>query len=303
MIRKLTVTNYRGETLELDLARPELSGFAIKDITGLGAADADIRSTDPITTDGVIFNSAVLKQRDIKFKFLFIKTDTESIEQVRLKSYKYFSAKHKCTLGVVTDTRTLYIDGIIEKNEPTIFSETSGCSIQLMCPFPYFYSKGTDTTVFSGVEPNFEFPFSNESLTEDVIEVGLIRRLYENVVTYSGDGTVGITIYIHSLGTVGDITIYNVNTRELMRINKDRLAALTGSGLVAKDDLVITTSHGEKGIKLIRDGVSYNVLNCLEKGCDWFTLSKGDNIFAFRASEGSANLQFRIENRINYEGV
>jgi hypothetical protein len=54
---------------------------------------------------------------------------------------------------------------------------------------------------------------------------------------------------------------------------------------------------------LIREGVSYNILNCLDKNTDWFTLAKGDNIFAFTADSGVTNLQFRIENKVIYEGV
>lgn len=45
------------------------------------------------------------------------------------------------------------------------------------------------------------------------------------------------------------------------------------------------------------------VLNALDKESDWFQLTKGDNIFAYTADEGAENLQFKIENRIIYEGV
>lgn len=69
------------------------------------------------------------------------------------------------------------------------------------------------------------------------------------------------------------------------------------------DAIVINTSKGDKSITLIREGVSYNILNCLDKNTDWFTLAKGDNIFAFTADSGVTNLQFRIENKVIYEGV
>ena len=62
-------------------------------------------------------------------------------------------------------------------------------------------------------------------------------------------------------------------------------------------------TKGLESITLIREGVSYNILNCLDKNTDWFTLAKGDNIFAFTADSGVTNLQFRIENKVIYEGV
>lgn len=68
-------------------------------------------------------------------------------------------------------------------------------------------------------------------------------------------------------------------------------------------EAVLDAMNDIKSITLIREGVSYNILNCLDKNTDWFTLAKGDNIFAFTADSGVTNLQFRIENKVIYEGV
>mgnify|MGYP001033110678 FL=1 len=51
MIRSVTVTNYLGRSLKLELAQPEKSGFIIKEITGLGPATANINVTDLSTND------------------------------------------------------------------------------------------------------------------------------------------------------------------------------------------------------------------------------------------------------------
>ena len=110
-------------------------------------------------------------------------------------------------------------------------------------------------------------------------------------------------IYIHAIGPATNINIYNTETREVMSINTTKLEALTGKGIVASDDIIINTLKGEKSITLVREGKSYNILNCLDKNTDWFTLVKGDNIFAFTAESGVTNLQFRIENKVIYEGV
>lgn len=97
--------------------------------------------------------------------------------------------------------------------------------------------------------------------------------------------------------------IYNTETQETMKINTDKLAAMVGQGIILGDDIVINTAKGEKSITFIRDGVSHNILNCLDKNTDWFTLTKDDNKFAFTTDSGIANLQIRIENKIIYEGV
>lgn len=307
MIKSFTVTNYLGDTIVLELGRPEQSGFLIKEVTGLGPVKATINTTDISTNDGSLFNSARLAERNIVFEFIFIENPgVETIEDIRQKSYKYFPLKKSVDILIETDNRIVKTTGYIESNEPDIFSDQEGCQISIICPDPYFYSAGKDAinyTIFYGVEPVFEFPFSNESLTEPLIVFGNIVNKTESVITYQGDAEIGITIRIHALGPVKNVTIYNTGTREQMKIDTDKIQALTGEGIIASDDIVITTSKGEKSITLIRGGLSYNILNCLDKNTNWFSLVKGDNIFAFTAEEGSTNLQFSIENKVIYEGV
>lgn len=304
MIKSITVTNYLGDSIKLELARPEESGFIVTSVTGLGAGKANINMTEVATNNGGLFNSSRLPSRNIviSLKFMF----KETIEDMRQLSYKYFPIKKKLTLLVETDNRLAEIDGYVETNEPDIFSKEEGSDISIVCPNPFFYSAGKDginTTIFYGVEPLFEFPFSNESLYECLLEMGRIQNQTEKTIVYSGDAEIGVTIAIHAIGEARNITIYNTGTREIMRIDTDKLKAFTGSGIIPGDEIIICTVKGQKSITLLRNGKTTNILNCLDKNADWFQLAKGDNIFAYTVEEGRANLQFRIENRIVYEGV
>lgn len=307
MIKSFTVTNYLGDSLKLDMGRPEQSGFLIKSVSGLGPSKANINTAEVSTNDGSLFNSARLNERNIVFNLLFVETiKGENIEDIRQKSYKYFSVKKDVKLLIETDNRIVETSGYVELNEPNIFSSQEGTQISIICPDPYLYSAGRDgnnTTVFYGIEPAFEFPFSNESLTEPLIVFGHSWNKTENVITYKGDSEIGVTIQIHAIGRASNITIYNTGTRESMRIDTVRLEALTGSGIVAGDDIIIKTQKGDKSITLVRGGKTTNILNCLDKGTDWFSLTKGDNIFAFTAETGTTNLQFWIYNKVIYEGV
>lgn len=304
MIKSITVTNYLGDSIKLDLVRPEQSGFIVTSVTGLGSGKANINMTEVATNDGGLFNSSRLPSRNIVISLKYLWHD--SIEDVRQLSYKYFPIKKKLTLLIETDNRQAEIDGYTETNEPTIFSKDEGSDISIVCPNPFFYSAGKDginTTIFYGVEPLFEFPFSNESLYECLLEMGRIQNQTEKTIVYSGDAEIGVTIAIHAIGEARNITIYNTGTREIMRIDTDKLKAFTGSGIIPGDEIIICTVKGQKSITLLRNGKTTNILNCLDKNADWFQLAKGDNIFAYTVEEGRANLQFRIENRIVYEGV
>ena len=307
MIYSIVVTNYLGDRIKLELGKPDISGFLIKSITGLGPAKANVNTTEVSTNDGSLFNSARLSQRNIVLDLVFINTVYgESIEDLRQKSYKYFPLKKSVELTIETDNRYVKTTGYVESNEPNIFSSQEGTQISIICPDPYFYSAvedGNNVTNFYSIDPMFEFPFSNESLDDPLLVFGKIQIKTEGVITYHGDSEIGVMIYIHAIGPATNINIYNAETREVTRINTEKISSLTGKGIVASDDIVINTAKGEKSITLIREGVSYNILNCLDKNTDWFTLAKGDNIFAFTADSGVTNLQFRVENKVIYEGV
>lgn len=305
MIHSITIANNRDESIELVLTKPELSGFLVKSIDGLGPSKANVSMTDVATMDGSLYNSSRLEKRNIIIHLEFLQTQKESIEDIRHKSYRYFPLKKNIRVKITTDTRVVETDGYVESNEPTIFSNREGCSVSILCPDPMLYSTHESVTVFSGVRPTFEFPLENIGV-EPTLELGTIEHKTEQTVFYEGDSDTGLTISIHATDIASNITIYNLTTREQMKIDTSKLAAITNDGVstfIAGDTITIESRSRNKRVTLLRNGNKINILNCLDRGVKWFTLSKGDNIFAYRAETGSANLQFRITNRIAYEGV
>ena len=338
MIRSFTITNYLGDSIFLDIRRPEKSGFLIKSVTGLGPSKANINTTEIATNDGSYYNSARIAQRNIVFSLVFMMTESgEDIETVRQKTYRYFPLKKEVMIAIETDNRILTTVGYTESNEPDIFSSSEGAQISIVCPDPYFYSNRISKTTFYGVDALFEFPFSNEDLVNPLLIFGNIQTKRENNVYYEGDSEIGVIITIKASAIAKNITIYNAATREIMKIDTSKLPSpssgdsggSSGSGdnkednksdghnksdgsgstpvstpsMIRGDEIVINTMKGEKSIVLIREGIATNILNSLSKDSDWFTLSKGDNVFAFTAEEGLDSLQFYIENYIVYEGA
>lgn len=302
MIKTVTVINHLGESLKLELARPEESGFVVKKIEGLGPSKADILTTEVITNDGSVFNFARSEQRDITITLDF--SYFTSIEDARHETYKYFPTRKPLDLIIETDNRRVRTKGYVESNEPDIFSKKEGCQISIICPDPNFYLDGdTEGALLNGVRKNFEFPFENNSLIEPLIEFGAIQYKKEENVYYDGDSDIGVTITIDAIGEAENITIYNTGTRQVMRIDTDKIAAITGSGIISGDRITICTEKGYKSITLLRGGDEYNILNCLAKNVDWFHLTKGDNVFAFAAERGTVNIQMVITYRVIYEGV
>ena len=303
MIKSLTITNHLGDSIVLEMMRPEKSGFVVKDIQGLGPAKANLNMTTSATSDGSVFNSAFVPSRDILLSLLYYQTSSETIEDLRQKSYKYFPNKKKIHLLIETENRTVQTEGYVEDNDPEIFSKEAGCVITIRCPDPYLYSVGETNTIFYGVEPIFEFPLENASTDEDLLEMGELINTNTAVVFNEGDCDVGCTIIIDALGPVSGIEILRDDSSEKMIINTSKLPSSLGTQLIDGDTIIIETTVGKKSIVLIRGGVEYNILNCLSKDSTWFVLSEGDNVFSYAIGEGAEYVRFRIINKIVYSGV
>lgn len=301
MIKSLTVTNPKGETLKLELTKPEKTGLIIQSISGLGPSSASINSSRMAMLDGALFNSAFVNTRNIVLSLAMMFSPT--IEDARLKTYNFFPIKERIRLSVETDRRSVYTYGYVESNEPNIFSQTETTQISILCMDPYFYEDRVITTSFYNVESLFEFPFSNESLEESVIELSRLRQDTRANLIYRGDVKTGAKIIIHAKDPIKNISLYNVGTGEQLTIDTDLIGTITGSTILRGDEIYISTVKGELGVQLLRNGVYYNIIGAVGKDSDFFQLSPGDNVFAYAAEEGEENvvMNFRYSNA--YGGV
>lgn len=306
MIKSVTVTNFKGESLKLTLAKPEESGIIVQSISGLGPPKATINSTTLATADGSIFNSARHSDRQIIFNLIMMWTP--QIEDSRQKIYKYFPVKKRLKILVETDNRLLETEGYVDSNDPDIFSEQESTSISVTCTDPYFYENKDGQTIFSGVKPLFEFPFSGgivpkETDWDDPIEFGEILLDTRAIIYYDGDIDMGVRITIHAMGSAENITLFNPDTREQFKIITSKIATITGKIFNTGDDIIISTVKGNKYVQLLRNGVYTNIIGAVDKNSDWFQLTSGDNIFGFIADSGENNLMVTFDYRKAYGGI
>lgn len=301
MIRTIHVTNSSGEKLSLELSSPEESGLAVLSVDGLGPSESNINLTEMLTIPGGLFNSSRILSRNILFSLRFL--EKPSIEATRLMSYRFFPITEKITIEVVTDTRTGVIDGYVERNDVKMFSDKSGTVISVICPDPFFKGNQVQETTFAGTEKIFEFPFSNESLTVKLLEMGTVFNNETALLNYQGETKTGILIRLHFLDEVINLSLYNSRTRELMRIDSAKLSVILGSPIQAGDDILINTIRGQKSITLTRSGISYNIINALGISTDWIGILPGDNIIGYTADVGGSKVQMIIENYLLFDGM
>lgn len=302
MIKSIKVTNPKGESLVLDLFHPEKSGLIVRSISGLGPPKANINSTDLATADGALYSSARASTRNIVFNLQFMFAPT--IEDSRQLTYKYFPLKKLVKIEVETDNRSLETSGYVESNQPDIFSKEETTQISILCLNPFFYDPNPSVTQFATVTPTFEFPFSNESTDESLIEFGTINLDTRSTIDYIGDVDTGVLITIHALGSVsGSLTIYNVETQEKMIVDLAKIKTLIGKDYGSGDDIIISTVSGDKYVQVLHDGKYTNAIAAIEKLADWFQVSVGRNIFNFTVTKGIENLVMSFSYRNAYGGI
>lgn len=300
MIQKIKITNSLGRELTLSLTDPYASGLIVTNIEGLTPASATINTTD-LASGWSYYNSARVSSRNIVLTLRFLANPT--VEAMRLLTYQYFAVQKQIRLEVTTDARTAYIDGYVESNEPVIFSSESQTAISIICPFPYFQTHDKTSTIFVSSEPTFTFPFSNDSLTEPLLQFGAISAQTEQIVDYQGDVSAGFYATLTLSGGVTNPYLYNDTTKERFEIDSDRVYSLTGSYLTSGDVIYISTVKTEKRAELVRGESTYSLLPCLATGSKWVELVQGENVLSYNADGGASNAMCVIESGIYYEGV
>lgn len=308
MFQSMTVANARGDTLDLPIRNPMATGYNVVAIDGLGPVDAVLQTSNTVTTDGVIFNGARKDEREITINLAYHPSSGKTIEDLRHGTYQYFPEKEEVTLVFHADTRSVRTTGIVESNEISIFSEKESSSIVVKCPDPWFRvdDELNRITSFSNIEPVFEFPFNwaNNPVDEpNALWFGNIQNMHSKNIMYDGESEVGVIIRMSFDGPVNNIRIYNEEAGQEIDIFTDKVRQIITDGIQKGDELVICTVPKQKYVEIVRDGISTNILNAINRDVQFITLHKGANTIVYSADSGADNIRMSIENETLYTGV
>lgn len=227
------------------------------------------------------------------------------IEESRHESYKYFPVRKSVKLYFETDSKTVYLKGYTEENDPGIFSKAEETTITVVCPDPWFYETSDTTIIFSGVEPMFEFPFDNNSLDQKLIIFGEIKDNIVETFNYRGDIEVGFVAEIEVLGShlQRRIRIINLDKREVLSIDLTIVEKIIGAKLKLGDLMIVSTIPGDKYAHIITGGEEIDILNAISKDSDWPKIYEGENTFGYAADVGIEDLWFKITFPVAYGGL
>ena len=314
MFKSVTVTNYRGDSLELPLTWPNDAGLLISKIDGITPGNVQVNSQDFAVLDGGIYNSSRMQTRNITIEFYYgwagmIPNDqNHDVETARHIAYQYFPVKTQVRLDFLTEERNLSIWGYVEGNDTDIFSEHEKGQVSIVCPDPYFYEKDTVAYTIGSVIPEFEFPFSNESLDSPLICFGDWGSRYVYDVGYNGDIEVGAIIRIYFAkdpSGLTDIEIHNADHNTVLSLNLAEIQSNTGVTFAVNGSLVIDSVRGQKDVYYELYGKKTSIIGYFDvMNFPWMYLTPGKNQFAVLMDEQSRDdVIITIEHRGAYGGV
>lgn len=226
-----------------------------------------------------------LGTRDIKIEGWIVASDENHMTLLKRKLNSFINPKEAVTMfysnykiNFVPDETVRYSASAADNNE--IF-----CKFQIdgTAPNPLFSDDFETKSAFVETAPSFHLPLV---LSQSLPDKGVIfgKRSASLIVNLTNNGSiaVGMKIVFKANGTVVNPSLINVNTQEDFTINKT---------LVSGEEIEITTSIGEKGVKgKIGNGGYTNYFMYKDIDSSWLQLEVGDNLFRYNAETGIENL-------------
>lgn len=266
-----------------------------KDVTGLSDLADTIYSTSSNGQDGDTVIGVRIEPRDIVIKGK-IRDDTKANQLTyRRNAVKILNPKIAGTLTYQIGTYVRRIGAIVDGAPKFTHSgQLQEFEVNLKCLSPFWEEERDRKEDIATWIGDWEFPC--EILRDD--EQSMIFGHHEESVIVdvfnSGDITTGMRVVFRALGALSNPLLFNVNTREFLKVNID---------LAAGDVLTIDTNYGRKTVTLVHNGVTTNVYRYIDVDSTFMQLDVGDNLFRYDASSGFDNLECTIYFSQKYLGV
>lgn len=287
-MQKLIYRNSRGQELISSNSRP----FLLVRIDNYSNINTNI-STTYNTLDGFSITNVSIKEKVLPVEIDIIGHSKEDLDRKRLELTSIFNPKLSGELIYQNSAITRKVQCIVQD---VSFQEVQGNSqmalIQFLCPNPYWMDLHTKKEEVALWQGNLEFELE---LTEEGTEMGYrVSNLICSIIN-TGNVECGMKIQFKALATVVDPSLFNINSREFIKINQT---------LERGDMLEVSTHFDNKRVELIRsDGTKTNVFNWVDLDSEFLELELGDNLFRYDAVNGIDNLEVAIYYNPLYMGV
>jgi hypothetical protein len=293
MARSITCTNNDGSTIKF--GEDGFNPFILAHVEGIYSVQNNVFITQNTMIDGGTYQSSVTKIRNIVLTVMDRPENKYGI-QSRDVLYTLFPKGTMGTLTYTEDEESRIIDYYvesIEKDSP----KNRLYTISLLCADPFFYAP-TPVSVYmanwiSGFEFQHEFLDSGEEFGWRSIE-----RI-QNILNENATDNIGMKIIVRATGPATNLKITRIESNESIKIGSSE----NQFNMVSSDELVITTSNGDKHVRLTRNGETREVNQYLTEDSEFIQLMRGNNSIGYSADSGESNLEIEIQYRLKFEGA
>ncbi|BDR80698.1 hypothetical protein N072000002_09540 [Clostridium tetani] len=284
---KFIFENERGQQIEFSIWSP----LFLQNIDGISGLKNVIYSNKGMGQDGSTYTGSNLDNRNIVVQGAI----QESKEINREKLLSIINPKLQAKLIYDDGSKKKYVECIVE-TAPVITKENKPkFQISLLCPNPYWKDCNDSRVNIALWKGDFYFPLiipQGKGIIMGHREPSLIVNVNNN-----GQVKTGMIIEFFARGTVVNPSLFNVNTREFIKINK---TMSTG------EKIIINTNDRHKKIESNLNGLTINILNYIDLnggGDTFLQLDVGDNLFRYNADAKLDNLEVSIYFSSQYLGV
>lgn len=282
---KFDYISARGD--RLPLATNEY--FDLIHVDGMTTAATSISSSTLGGADGDIINLVHANARPIVID-LRVKSGV-NVEDAKRAILRVVKIKQTGTLEWTQNNKTLVISGVVENVDMPRWTNAVTLQISMYCSQPFW--EDLDFIV-EQISEAIALHYFTDSETGMLYfpEAGIPLGEYDTIRTKhfynDGDVAVGLEISIVAFATVTNPIIYDGNGNFLGVGYGDGAKRVQ---LNAGDNVVITTTKGNKGITL--NGKS--ILSKLRPQSTWLQMEAGDNIFTINSDDDNlSNMAFSL---------
>lgn len=257
--------------------RPETDLFEIRNIDGLGPVKADVNTTPMGSVDEESYTGSNIGKRNIVFT-IGLDPDWQDWTASRLRRHleQYFMPKKNVRMVFETmEFAPVQISGVVESNEPNMFSKDPEHVISVICPAPNFVSVDPITIVGTTADDGDAHPIDYQGS----IETGF------NVIVYQ-DAEVAHSLTIRSSHEYPGSDFFVVNMP---------LGLIDGSHYFAMSSVARA-----KWVRRYTSpaGTIQNILNYVNPGSQWPKLEPGaPRLFSVDSDAGTQNWSMTYYNR------
>lgn len=293
MIDKIKYVNERGQSITLDHNGP----LFLYEPKGFHGMDADPITTQTLYQDGSTVHSVILKERVLTLNcYIFVDTEAQR-EKLKRDLYKAFNPKLSGTMMIYKETcqrkasNLRVIQAPEFKDDYSTLNQLVEFQIQLLMPYPYFEAENEIRTDFGNDIGNFFFDLEIE---EEGKELSIRNNSIVADIKNQGESPTPIRVVFRARSRVKNPSIYNVYTKEYIKINKT---------MDPGEEITVTTHRGKKRVTSKLNGVTKNIFNLLDFRSTFMWLEEGDNIIRYDAEELLEQLEVFIYHTEYFLGV